>query len=135
MEASWRRAIFPVLLAAFAALYVWRMSDVLPVEGVTSHLSNLYLTGAALTLASGPRAFIDAGSRARPLVAAVALGALNVGLEVALPALGVDDEVNDALADVNTSDPIDALFGLSAVLLVLALLPRRRSTGGSAARA
>ena len=125
MEVSQRAAIFPVLLASFAVLYAWRMSGVLRFEPITAHLSNLYLTGAALTLVSGPQAFADAQARTRPLVAATALVALNLGIEVVLPAFGVDDEVNEAMADVNTSDPIDAVFGLAAVVLVLGLLPRR----------
>lgn len=125
MEVSRRGAIFPVLLASFVVLYAWRMSGALRFEPITAHLSNLYLTGAALTLASGPRAFSDARARTRPLVAATALAVLNLALEVVLPAFGVDDEVNEAMADVNTSDPIDAVFGLAAVMLVLVLLPRR----------
>lgn len=125
MEVSRRAAIFPVLLASFAVLYAWRISGLLRFEPITAHLSNLYLTGAALTLVSGPRAFADARATTRPLVAATALVLLNLGLEVVLPAFGVDDEVNEAMADVNTSDPIDAVFGLVAVVLVLVLLPRR----------
>ncbi len=50
----WRRAAFPALLVLFALAYLWRITGVLPVEPVTSHLSNVYLTGAAVTLLAGP---------------------------------------------------------------------------------
>ena len=57
-------------------------------------------------------------------MAAAVLGALNIALEVVVPALGIEDGVNRALGDVNTSDPVDAVFGLCAVVLVVTLLPR-----------
>ena len=120
-----RRVIFPMLLVSFAALYAWRISGVLPVEPVTAHLSNLYLTGVALVVVSGPRAFVDGAGTTRALAAALALVVLNLGLEVVVPALGIEDDVNEAMGDVNTSDPLDAVFGLVAVDLVLALLPWR----------
>jgi hypothetical protein len=116
---------FAAFLVAFVALYAWRMSGVLPVAPITDHLSNLYLTGAALTLAIGPRGFGD--PRRQPLVRAVAavLVAVNLVAEVLVAAIGLDDELNDALGNVNTSDPVDGLFGLAAVAAVLAATPWR----------
>ena len=54
-HAPWRRVVFPGPLVACARAYVWRMSGLFPVEPVTDHLSNLYLTGADVTLLRGPR--------------------------------------------------------------------------------
>lgn len=45
-----------------------------------------------------------------------------------LLALGdIDEAVNRAMGDVNTTDPVDGLFGLVAVALVVLLLPPGRS--------
>ena len=128
---SWRRRTFPVLLAVFAVAYVWRISGVLPVDPVTNHLSNFYLTGAALTLLSGPTAFVDPSRRPRALLLAGLFAGINLVAEVLLAIADMDDEVNRAMGDVNTTDPVDGLFGLVAVVLVVTLLPRAspRPTG------
>ncbi|MFP5317998.1 MAG: hypothetical protein ACLGI2_06840 [Acidimicrobiia bacterium] len=123
---GWREAVFPALLVVFALAYLWRITGVLAVEPISSHLSNFYLTGAAVTLLSGRRAFVDPAVRGRALVVAAAFAAVNVVVEVLLAAAGLDDEVNRAMGDVNTSDPVDGLSGLAAVALVVGLLPRRR---------
>lgn len=112
------------MLVLFGALYAWRISGLLEVPPVSDHLSNAYLSGAAVTLAGGPGAFAGAtGPRRRALGAAALLLAVNVGLEVLAGAVGVDDELNRALGDVNTSDPADAVAGSLAIAGVLALLP------------
>jgi len=117
--------VYPTLLVVFGLLYLWRMSDLLRFEPVTAHLSNFYLTGAGLTLTSGPRAFLESSQRRRVFVLATLFAFLNVAAEVLLAAAGVDDEVNRAMGDVNTSDPVDGMFGLTAVVAVLMVLPRR----------
>lgn len=115
----------------FGVLYVWRMTGVLAVEPVTTHVSNFYLSGAALTLLVGPRGFQDLSRRGLVLAAAGVLVSVNVVVEVVLAALGVDDEVNDAMGNVNTSDPIDGLFGVAAVILVVSTTRWRGSTASS----
>lgn len=110
------------LLVALVVLYVWRLSGIASFDPVTDHLSNLYLSGGAVLLAAGPN-----GHRTRALVVAGALAAVNVVGEAVLPVLGIDDEVNEVMGDANTSDPVDALFGLAGIGAVLAVLPLRRS--------
>jgi hypothetical protein len=119
-----RRAIFPALLGAFALAYGWRMSGVADVAPVTDHLSNFYLSGAALTLAATPRGFVDVARRRRVLLVALALVAVNVVAEVLLGIGDIDASVNRAMGGVNTSDPLDGLSGVLGVALVVALLPR-----------
>lgn len=119
------RFLFPAFLVMFGLLYIWRMSGVLEVDPVTNHLSNFYLSGAAFTLLVGPMGFKDASRRRLVLAAASVLVAVNVFVEVVLALLGVDDEVNDAMGNVNTSDPIDGLFGVCAVLIVFLTTPWR----------
>jgi hypothetical protein len=118
-----RSTAFPALLVLFAVLYAWRMSGVVVSEPITNHLSNFYLSGAALTLLIGPRAF-HTPSRPRVLATAGALLALNLLGEIVLALVGLDDEVNDAMGNVNTSDPVDGIFGIAGVLLVLLMIPR-----------
>ena len=125
-RADRRTAIFPGLLVVFVAAYVWRMSGVLDVTAVTSHLSNFVLSGAAVTIISGPKAFVDPARRSRALLAAAALVAVNLVAEMLLAIGGADEVVNDAMGDVNTTDPIDGLSGILAVALVVAMLPWRR---------
>ena len=125
MTETWRRAVYPSLLVLFGLAYAWRMSGWFALEPVTTHLSNFYLTGAALTLVSGPRAFVDPMRRPRALAAAAGLAALNLIAEVALAAGDVDERVNRAMGDVNTTDAVDGMFGLAAVAFVLLLLPPR----------
>lgn len=114
---------FPALLIGFGALYLWRITGVLEIEPISSHLSNLYLTGIPLTLLCGRRAFVDPSLRRRSLVLAGAFAAVNLVVEVVVALVGVDDELNRALGEVNTSDPIDGLVGVAACVLVVALLP------------
>ena len=123
-----RRAIFPALLVAFAAAYVWRMSGVADVEPVTDHLSNFYLSGAALTLAATPRGFVDPTVRRRVLTIALVLVVVNVLAEVLLGIGNLDETVNRSIAGVNTSDPLDGVAGVLGVAIIVALLPR----GGTA---
>lgn len=117
----WRFA-YPALLGMFAALYVWRMSGLAPAPGVSAHLSNLYLTGAATVLLGGPRLFSDPPARRRALVAAAVLVGVNLAAEVGLRVVGIDESVNSALGGVNTSDPLDALYGVTGAALVIGLL-------------
>ncbi len=117
---------FPALLVGFAVLYAWRMSGVLAVSPVTDHLSNFYLSGAALTLLIGPNGFRGPSRRSFALAAGAAIAAANVVMEMVVPALGLEETVNRAMGDVNTSDPVDGLFGIAAVVLVLSLVPRRQ---------
>ena len=119
-----RRWLFPGLLAGFGIAYVWRMSGVAEVPPITDHLSNFYLTGAALTLAGTPRAFVDPTLRSRVRWMAVALVALNVVVEIVLAIGDLDETVNRAMGDVNTTDPLDGVAGVLAVALVVVLLPR-----------
>lgn len=127
-EARWRRALFPSLLLVFVVAYAWRMAGLLPVEPLTNHLSNFYLTGAGLTLLSGPRAFSDPSVRGRALSFAALLGVVNVVAEMLLALGDIDKAVNRAMGDVNTTDPVDGFFGLVAVALVVLLLPPGRSS-------
>ena len=125
-DADWRRAIYPALLVVFALAYLWRITGVAPIDPVSSHLSNFYLTGAAVTLLSGPQAFVDPSRRRRALGAAAVLAGVNLVGEVLVAAVGWDDEVNRALGDVNTSDPVDGVIGILTAGLVVGLLPWRR---------
>ena len=122
---SWRAKAFPMLLVFFAALYAWRLSGVLEIEPITNHLSNLYLSGAALTLLTGSKAFQDPGRRTRVLAPATGLLAVNIIGEIVLALVGLDDEVNEVFGNVNTSDPVDGVYGIVGVLLVLSALPRQ----------
>lgn len=121
----WRRAVFPTLLGLFISLYLWRMSGFAAVPPITGHLSNFYLTGAALTLLVGPSAFVDPRRRRRALTWAAALIVVNLVAEIALAVGSLDETVNDAMGGVNTSDPWDGFAGSLAVALVLCLLPPR----------
>ena len=138
---AWRARIFAALLAVFIVAYLWRMSGQLEIDGVTSHLSNFYLTGAAVTLIAGKRAFVEADDgagpaspstarsphRRRALLAAAAFAAVNVVGEIVLAIGNVDEAINRAMGNVNTTDPLDGVAGLVAVALVVALLPRPRA--------
>ena len=53
---------------------------------------------------------------------------INLVAEVLLAVLDMDDEVNRAMGDVNTSDRVDGYFGLAAVVLVVVLLPAHSQT-------
>ncbi|MFP5318006.1 MAG: hypothetical protein ACLGI2_06880 [Acidimicrobiia bacterium] len=53
------------LLVVFAGAYVWWIRGVAPVAPITRDLSNLHLSGAAVTLLSGRQAFVDPGRRPR----------------------------------------------------------------------
>ena len=125
-EPGWRRLVFPPLLVTFGLAYLWRISGLLPVASLTDHLSNFYLTGAAVVVLSGPASFVDAGRRARAVVVAGLFAGLNLVVEIALAVGNADEAVNRAMGDVNTSDPVDGVFGLAATALVLALLPPRQ---------
>jgi hypothetical protein len=118
---AWRRAVYPALLAACAVAYAWRISGLAPFPPVTDHLSNVYLTAAAVTLLGGPAAFVDPARRGRLLVAAAAFAAVNVVGEVLLAAGGLGDTLNDAFGGVNTPDPVDGLAGLAAAAAVALL--------------
>lgn len=132
--ARWRGAVFPGLLALFALLYVWRITGVAPFEPVSSHLSNVYLTGAAVTVLSGPSAFVDASRRRRVLLVAAAFAAVNLVAEVVLSFGGIEEAVNDAMGDVNTADPVDGLAGIVAASFVATLAPRRVDAAGDVQR-
>lgn len=120
-EGHWRRAVFPGLLVLFALAYLWRITGVLPFDPVSSHLSNVYLTGGAVTLLSGPTAFTDPARRGRVLLVAAGFVALNVVGEIVLAIGGVGDVVNDAFGGVNTADPVDGLAGVAAAGVVTLL--------------
>ncbi len=124
VESPWRHT-FAALLGFFALLYVWRMSGVARISGVSDHLSNFYLTGAAVTLVGGPNAWTDEPARRRAYVVAAALILVNLSAEVVLlfgNLDNLDEPVNSALGDVNTSDPLDALSGCLGALFVAALI-------------
>ena len=118
-----RRAVFPALVGLFALIYLWRISGVAPVERVSSHLSNFYLSGAALTLLIGWKGFVDPSARVRSLILAASFAVLNVVVEILLVVGNIDEAINSALGGVNTTDPIDGLAGIAGVLLVVLLLP------------
>ncbi|HWL37610.1 MAG TPA: hypothetical protein VNQ77_15600 [Frankiaceae bacterium] len=120
-EGHWRRSVFPALLALFALAYAWRITGVLPFQPVTDHLSNVYLTGGAVTLLSTPAGFTDPALRGRVLLAAAAFAAVNVVAEVVLAVGDAEDGINDAFGNVNTADPVDGLAGVGAALLVFLL--------------
>lgn len=117
-----RRWLFPALVAGFIGCYLSRLSGIAPLAGVGDHLSNVFLSGLVVTLAGGPGAFTSGDGQDRALVAAVVAIAANLVLELGVAAIGIDDEVNDAPGDVNTSDPVDGLLGAAAALGVLALV-------------
>ena len=131
-ERRWRQAIFPSLLVLFGLGYVWRISGRLQLPPITDHLSNVYLTGAALVLLSGPSAFVDRSRIGRARIAAGALLVLNFVAEIVLALDNIDDVLNRLAGNVNTADPVDGLFGMATVVVVTALLPWRAGTGPTA---
>lgn len=118
-------APYGVLLALFVAAYLWKLSGRLPVEPISSHVSNFAITGAVLTLLCTPRAFSDPGGRRRALLLCALFAAVNLVVEILMGIGGFDRVVNRLTDGFNTADPLDGVAGLAAVGVVLAALPRR----------
>jgi hypothetical protein len=119
----------------FGLGYVWRISGRLQMPPITDHLSNVYLTGFALVLLSGRSAFVDPSRIGRAGMAAGALLILNFVAEIVLAWGNIDEVLNRLAGNVNTSDPVDGLFGMGTVVVVTALLPWRGGTPPPAASA
>lgn len=68
------------------------------------------------------------------LLVAAALLAVNVVAEIVV-AVGEVDDVQPMAGDINTSDPIDGLFGVATVAAVTALLPWRPDQDDAPAQA
>jgi hypothetical protein len=105
------KGVFGYLLLLFVAVYVWKQTGILWIEGFSSHLSNFALTGVGSLLLIGPRSFGQ--KEAKYKVLAVTLFFIAANLTVELLVAG-------SLGGFNVPDGFDAFFGTVASGIIVA---------------
>ncbi|MDB5168626.1 MAG: hypothetical protein JWO55_884 [Candidatus Saccharibacteria bacterium] len=97
-----------------------RLIDYINAPWLTSHISNLLGTIFLMVLLSGKKTF-KTGLNIRTYVTAFILAAMNIVLELSQPINNVILPFNGQWENFNTPDPMDALFGIFAILIVSTL--------------
>lgn len=98
-----------------------RLIDYLHMPWITNHISNLLGTMFLMVLISGKAAF-KGRSIIRPYIAAAALTTMNLILELSKPIDTLTLPLIGQWEHFNTSDPLDALFGILGILIVFAII-------------
>lgn len=107
-----------------------RLIDYLHAPWLTNHISNLLGTMFLMVLLSGKKAF-KTGLNIRTYIATFILVAMNIILELSQPINNVILPFNGRWENFNTPDPIDAIFGIFAILIVLTLVWLKQSSHNS----
>ena len=102
--------LYAYLIIVFLILYLWKMSGIFWVDGISNHLSNFALTGIGSLLLITPAAF--GRRRSMPWVMAV------VSIFIVANVV-VEEFTFGTLNGFNVVDGYDAVFGVVAALIVL----------------
>jgi hypothetical protein len=116
------KKLYWLLFAFFIATFIVRATNVMPRGFFYQHISNFSITGV-LFLDLTRKLLLKKGfSRKQLLIRALPFALLNVIIElfIRVDTLRLPGGVN--FVEFNTPDPIDMVFGILAVLLVLALM-------------
>ncbi|MGD8374435.1 MAG: hypothetical protein PVI21_06295 [Candidatus Woesebacteria bacterium] len=105
------------LFVFFAAMFVWRFSNVAWFSPISSHLSNFAITGLAILILIGPKDF-SAKSKKTTLFGIVCFFiSINIIVELLnIGDLSINNQVN--IENINTADLADAMFGILAAIIV-----------------
>lgn len=112
-------------MLVLGVLHFFRLTYLLPAEWLTSHLSNFIGSAVLLLIMIGPTAFKIAAT-IRIVIPAIIVTVMNIALEFG-PAITLIDWEFLYWENFNTPDPIDALFGMFAVIATLAAVHRTRA--------
>src|SRR5688500_10687456 len=101
---------FAWLSLFFLIIYLWKLSGVGWLSGISDHLSNFSLRGLLSLLIIGPRAFVSKVGRTKVFAVAAIFILANLAVEII---------AEGTLGGFNVLDGYDALYGILASAIII----------------